>query len=346
VNFAAAAASFTLYLEAERRSSPRTVEAYREDVASLGAFLGERRPAALDDVAEIDVYLLRGWLGVLARKHAASSLQRKVAAIRTWMRWLRRRGVIAACPADELATPTVRRGLPTLLSVDAAKEVIESVQGEQPKEARDRAILELLYGSGIRVSELCSLNTDSVNLGDRSARVLGKGSKERVVPLGAACTAALARWLELRGLELRGRELRASMGYPRRGTQDPRALFLTARGRRIYPRAVQQLVRTYGALGAARADLHPHALRHACATHMLDGGADLRAIQELLGHASLSTTQKYAHVSMEHLLRAYDAAHPLAHASAHASPRASPRASPPASPPASPRPPPRARPGK
>jgi integrase/recombinase XerC len=169
---------------------------------------------------------------------------------------------------------------------------------------RDRAVLELLYGSGLRVSELCALDVHSVDLAGASARVVGKGRKERIVPLGRACVAALSRWLEQR----------PRMVHPRTGTQDPRALLLTARGARLYVRAVQALVHRYGASGAGRADLHPHALRHTCATHMLDGGADLRAIQELLGHASLSTTQRYAHVSMEHLLRVYDAAHPLARA--------------------------------
>jgi integrase/recombinase XerC len=297
-------AAFARHLEAGRRASPRTVEAYGEDLAGLAAFLRERASPALHDVRAIDVHALRGWLGALARKHAASSIARKLAAIRTWMRWLRRRGIIDRCPADELATPKVRRGLPTLLSVDAAKEVVETPRDDTPLGARDRAILELLYGSGLRVSELCALDLDAVDLAGCSARVLGKGRKERVVPLGGKCVAAVARWLEQR----------PRIVHPKKGTQDPRALFLTSRGARLYVRAAQLLVRVYGASGAGRADLHPHALRHTCATHMLDGGADLRAIQEMLGHASLSTTQRYAHVSMEHLLRVYDAAHPLARA--------------------------------
>jgi integrase/recombinase XerC len=220
------------------------------------------------------------------------------------MRWLRRRGHIAACPADQLATPKVKRGLPTLLSVDAAKEVVEAPHGDGPTVERDRAMLELLYGSGLRVSELCGLDLTAVDLAGATARVLGKGSKERTVPLGAPCVKALSSWLQVR----------SQMAHPKTGAIDPRALFLTARGARMYSREINRLVSRYGAEGAGRADLHPHALRHTCATHMLDGGADLRAIQELLGHASLSTTQRYAHVSMEHLLRVYDAAHPLARA--------------------------------
>ncbi|HEX3769961.1 MAG TPA: tyrosine recombinase XerC [Polyangiaceae bacterium] len=294
--------AFARYLEGERRASPRTVTEYRRDLEGLAAFARERNPQAAGDVRDIDVYLLRGWLAVLARKHAASSVARKVAAARTWMRWLRRRGHVTSCPADELATPKVRRGLPTLLSVDAAKQVVEVPAGDTPLSLRDRALLELLYGSGLRVSELCGLDLTDVDVPGATARVLGKGRKERMVPLGRLCVEAIEKWVAAR----------PGVVHPKRRTQDPRALFLSARGARLYVRMVQKLVRAYGGAGAGRADLHPHALRHTCATHMLDGGADLRAIQEMLGHASLSTTQRYAHVSMDHLMRVYDAAHPLA----------------------------------
>jgi integrase/recombinase XerC len=297
-------AAFLRHLSGERRASPRTVTEYGRDIEGLAVFARERGSKAADDVRAVDVYLLRSWLATLARRHAPSSISRKVAATRTWMRWLRRRGHVTSCPADELATPKVRRGLPTLLSVDAAKEVVEVPESETPAGLRDRAILELLYGSGLRVSELCGLDLNAIDLAGATARVLGKGSKERVVPLGRACVEALQRWLVMR----------PRMLHPRRKTQDPRPVFLTTFGARVYPRAVHKLVRAHGASGAGRGDLHPHALRHTCATHMLDGGADLRSIQEMLGHASLSTTQRYAHVSMEHLMRVYDAAHPLARA--------------------------------
>jgi integrase/recombinase XerC len=295
-------AAFLRYLEGERRASPRTVAEYGRDIEGLAAFVRERGSAAAGDVTAIDVYLLRAWLAGLARRNAASSVARKIAAVRTWMRWLRRRGHIQVCPADDLATPKVRRGLPTLLSVDAAKEVVEAPPSDTPAGMRDRAILELLYGSGLRVSELCGLDIEAVDLPGASARVLGKGRKERIVPLGRASVEAVVRWLQVR----------PGMVHPRRKTQDPKALFLTVFGARMYVRSVHKLVRRHGAAGAGRADLHPHALRHTCATHMLDGGADLRAIQEMLGHASLSTTQRYAHVSMEHLMRVYDSAHPMA----------------------------------
>jgi integrase/recombinase XerC len=295
-------AAFLLYLRAERNASPRTVTEYGRDIAGLAEFARERDSPAWLDVRAVDVHLLRAWLGRLSRRHVASSIARKVAAVRTWMRFLRRRGMHATCPADELATPKVRRGLPTLLTVDAAKEVVEAPSLDTAVGVRDRAVLEFLYGSGLRVSELCALDLDAIDLASASARVVGKGQKERIVPLGSKCRHALARWLGVR----------PTMVHPARQTQDPRALFLTTRGARLYVRTVGKLVHAQGAAGAGRADLHPHALRHTCATHMLEGGADLRAIQELLGHASLSTTQRYAHVSMDHLMRVYDESFPLA----------------------------------
>ena len=299
-----ALAGFLSHLESERRVSPHTRDAYGRDLASLVVFAREKRSEKESDhVGSIDLYVLRSWLGGLARTHAASSVARKIAAARTWMRWLRRCGAIATNPAEELATPKVRRPLPTFLSVDAAAQVVEVADADTAAALGDRAVLELLYGSGLRVGELSRLDLDGVDIPGASARVLGKGGKERMVPMGSKCVAALTRYLA---------EARPILVNTRTGAQDPRAFFLSSRGRRLGVRAVQRLVHRYGALGAGRADLHPHALRHTCATHLLDGGADLRAIQELLGHASLSTTQRYTHVSMEHLMRVYDAAHPLA----------------------------------
>ncbi len=300
MKLAEARAAFLVHLETERRASRHTVLAYGRDVGSLVDFFLARGRGP-DDVRAVDLYALRAWLGQLAREQAASSVARKVAAVRTWMRWMRRHGILDTSPAEELASPKVRRTLPTFLSVDAAEQVMEAPD-ESALGKRDRAVLELLYGSGLRVGELARLNREDVDLGVPAARVLGKGGKERIVPLGRACVEAL------RAHEL----VRSAFVHPKTGAQDARALFLAKRGARLGVREVQKLVQRYGALGAGRADLHPHALRHTCATHMLDGGADLRAIQEMLGHASLSTTQRYTHVSMEHLLKVYDAAHPLA----------------------------------
>ncbi len=310
MDFDAAVASFVSYLRSERNASVHTISAYDRDVRALVSFLRERKALAEEAPVPLgvcDLYALRGHLGLLARTHAPPSIARKIAAIRAFFRFLVDRGVLPSNPADELANPKVRRPLPTFLSVDAAKEVVEAPGAtgslQNPMIARrDRAALELLYGAGVRVSELTGLDLADIDLGSRRARVLGKGRKERMVPFGEAAAAAVAAYLAVR----------PTFAHPRTGDLHPTALFVSVRGRRLPVRAVQLFVQAYGASGAGRADLHPHALRHTCATHLLDGGADLRSIQEVLGHASLSTTQKYTHVSVEHLLAVYDKAHPLA----------------------------------
>ena len=249
--------------------------------------------------------LLRRFLASFAGTNSPSTIARKIAALRAFFRHLHRNGEIADNPADRLRLPKVKRALPKPLSVVDAGEVVEVPdrgRADDPLRVRDRAMLELLYGSGLRVSELVGLDLARLDLGGKSARVLGKGNKERIVPFGEPCAQALERYLRIRG------ELRS----PRTGAQDPDALFLSRYGQRLTVRQVQYLVRRYGQLGGARPDLHPHALRHSCATHLLDAGADLRGIQELLGHASLSTTQRYTHVSIDRLLEVYDRAHPLA----------------------------------
>lgn len=296
-------ARFLAYLEGERRSSRHTVSAYRRDLEQLVRFAREKREEE-PRAGGLDILLLRGWLGTLARTHAPASIARKVAAARALLKYLQRRGEIDKNAAALLALPKVRRRLPTFLDVDAAAEVVETPGAETAEGLRDRAVLETLYGSGLRVSELCGLDLAHVDRqpGQASVRVIGKGDKERVVPLGSHSEAAIARYLERRD----------ELSDPKTGDRDPRALFLSRRGARLGVRRVQTLVHQYGALGAGRADLHPHALRHTCATHLLDGGADLRAIQKLLGHASLATTQQYTHVSIDHLLKVYDAAHPMA----------------------------------
>lgn len=291
---------FLVYLESERRSSRHTVAAYASDLEQLMSFAREKRRGNLAPV-DIDVLLLRGWLGTLARTCAPSSVARKIGAARAFFRHLRRRGEVEKNPAAELSLPKVRKPLPTFLNVDAASEVMDAPGRHSAEDLRDRAMLELLYGSGLRVSELVGVDIEHLDL-PSTVRVIGKGNKERIVPVGSHAAAALERYLARR------REL----AHPKTGALDERALFLSRLGKRIGVRRVQTLVHGYGALGAGRADLHPHALRHTCATHLLDGGADLRAIQKLLGHASLKTTQRYAHVSIDHLMKVYDAAHPLA----------------------------------
>ena len=232
---------------------------------------------------------------------------------------MKRKGHSRVNPAEQLASPKVRRELPTFLSAEDAASLVESPDvdnvANRPATSnvararrdalvlRDRALLELLYGGGLRVAEACGLDLGQLSLwSERTARVLGKGRKERIVPLGRKAAEALAAWLALRG----------ALAHPRTRFLDPHAVFVSTRGRRLSSRVVQLLVRRYGLAAVGRTDLHPHALRHTCATHLLDGGADLRVIQEMLGHASLSTTQRYTHVSVAHLLKVYDAAHPLA----------------------------------
>jgi integrase/recombinase XerC len=321
---------FLVHLADERRASVNTVSAYGRDLDALLAFVDSRadalparrprRAGSPPPSATLDLFLLRAWLGDLARTCKPSSVARKIASVRSFGRWMKRQGHSRVNPAEQLASPKVRRELPTFLSADDAASVMEapepgnagdripSTEAERVRRQavalRDRALLELLYGGGLRVAEACGLDIGQLSEGEGTARVLGKGKKERIVPLGKKALEALAAWFAVRG----------ALHHPRTRFVDPHAVFLSTRGRRLNARAVQLLVRRYGILAVGRTDLHPHALRHTCATHMLDGGADLRVIQEMLGHASLSTTQRYTHVSVAHLLKVYDAAHPLAKA--------------------------------
>lgn len=298
---------FAEYLEHERRSSRNTVLAYRRDLTSLESFLQQRleRSPLLSDVTRIS---LRSWLGTVGEALAPASIARKLSSVRALYVFLRRTGEVRENPAALLQSPKLSRGLPLVLRPEAAAEVVESPglgpSGSDVEKLRDCVFLELLYGSGLRVSELWALDLEAVNLRACEVRVLGKGRKERIVPVSGKALEALAAYLPRR------REL----SHPKTGFCDPKALLLTARGQRLGVRRIQALVQRYGALGAGRPDLHPHVLRHSCATHLLEGGADLRVIQELLGHSSLSTTQRYTHVSLDQLLTVYDKAHPLARA--------------------------------
>jgi integrase/recombinase XerC len=308
---------FVAHLAGERRASAHTVAAYERDLRQLQAFVAERlgRGPALQDV---DKLTLRAWLGQLTRAHGTSTIARKLASVRAFFKYLSRSDPSRENPAEGLATPRVRRPLPLVLGTDAAANVMnaprdrlaasESPAGGLALDAdwarltRDRLILELLYGCGLRVHELAALDHDALALDAGSLQVLGKGRKERRVPVGRACQAAYDEYLKARPL----------LCHPKTGARDPRALLLSRHGRRLGIRQIQNLVKRHGTVGADRPDLHPHALRHTCATHMLEGGADVRVIQEFLGHQSLSTTQRYTHLSIERLLRVYDESHPLA----------------------------------
>lgn len=302
---AAAIQLYVTHLRDERRASPHTVDAYARDLEQLRTHLEGQlgRSAALRD---IDKVRLRAWLGAVAAGRSPGSVARKLSSVRTFYAFLLRRGAVATSPAALLSRPKLRRKMPLVVGVDAAQQIMEASlerrDAEERERLRDAALLELLYGAGVRVSELTGLCIADVDLDEASVRVLGKGRKERIVPLGSKAGLAVAAYLAVR-MEFRN---------PRTHEQDPKALFLGRLGRRLGVRQVQNIVHRCGALGAGRPDLHPHALRHTCATHMLEGGADLRAIQEMLGHASLSTTQIYTHLSLDRILEVYDRAHPLA----------------------------------
>ncbi len=286
---------FLTYLHTERDVSPHTLAAYRSDLAQLLVFAVREQGEAVS-AQGIDHLLLRRYLAGLAKDTKKSSIGRKLAAIRSFFRFLLRRGTIAKNPAELIATPKKEQRLPLHLDIDQATTLMEAPDDGQKYALRDRAILELLYSSGLRVSELTGLNIGELDLAGGMVRVTGKGGKERIVPVGSRALAALQEYLDERSDDA-----------------DRGALFLNTRGGRINRRSVARVVDAHVMKIAAFKRISPHTLRHTFATHMLEGGADLRAIQELLGHASLSTTQKYTHVSIDRLMEVYDKAHPKAH---------------------------------
>jgi len=296
----AAADAFAVHLDRVRRLSPATVRAYRSDLRDLSNSIGD---ASLGDV---DLEMLREWLWhATQRGDARSTLARRAAAARSFFAWAKDEEHISIDPSLRLMAPKRGRTLPAVASKEGMRELLEAharaASDGDPAALRDHATLELLYGSGMRVSELCGLDVDDLDLERATARVLGKGAKERVVPFGRPALDAISAYLT------RGRPVLLA----RAATPSP-AVFLGARGGRTGPRAVYTLVaRALGPLVGADA-VGPHALRHSAATHLLDGGADLRAVQEILGHASLGTTQIYTHVSAERLTATYRLAHPRA----------------------------------
>jgi integrase/recombinase XerC len=299
-------AAFERHLTAERGLSAHTVRAYLGDVAAL---LEHACACGLDDVAGLDIHVIRAWLGA---QHASgmtrATLARRAAAARAFTALGYSRGWLASDPGPLLATPKAVRHLPDVLGQDQIAAVLAAGEAApqdaaEPREAaiaaRDTAIMELLYASGIRVSELCGLDVGDIDDGRRTVRVLGKGNKERVVPIGVPAARAVRRWQET------GRPLLVTEG-------SGAALYLGARGGRLDPRTARRVVHARIAAAGSVPDAGPHGLRHSAATHLLEGGADLRSVQEILGHASLSSTQIYTHVSVERLLAAYRQAHPRA----------------------------------
>jgi integrase/recombinase XerC len=288
-------AVFCRHLDTERNVSPHTIAAYRRDLEQLTAFVALETGGSAG-VGDVNHLLLRRYLALLGKRAKKSSVGRKLAAIRSFFRFLVRQGMVANNPAELIATPKKENRLPFHLDIDQVTTLVEAPQEDDKHALRDRAILELLYSCGLRVSELTGLAIGDLDLSGGMVRVLGKGGKERIVPVGSRAIEAIRGYLQGRG------EL---------GGSGP--LFLNTRGQRINRRSVARIVDLHVLRIAAFKRISPHILRHTFATHMLEGGADLRAIQELLGHASLSTTQKYTHVGIDRLMEVYDKAHPKAH---------------------------------
>ena len=279
--------AFLQFLRAERGASPHTLRAYQHELETLTSWLGERRRALLSATTGD----LRAYLASLPRS-APATTRRRIAAYRTFYRWAVSSGRVEASPAERLRGPRVPSRVPRVLQVGESACVVEAPAQEGWYQLRNRAALELAYGAGLRVSELASLDLDDVDLRDQLVLVRhGKRRKQRRVPFGEPAVAALEAWLEVRG------------------PSTSAALFLNRYRDRLRARSLHRITRDAGRKHGV-SGLHPHALRHSCATHLLAGGADLRAIQEQLGHVSLSTTQRYAHVSMERLLAVHAASHP------------------------------------
>jgi len=296
---------FIYYLSVEKNASPHTCRCYQRDLEGFEDFL-ESSGMYLNSTGEVEIekadrIAIRKYLSFLHRKNKKSSIARKISTLRSFFKYLVREQVIPSNPAKSVSTPKVEKTLPTTLTVDEAFRLMESPKmisekfagGSREKVLRDRAILELLYSSGLRVGELVGVNLNELNLDLGIVRVMGKGRKERIVPVGVKAIEALKAYLEERGT-LKGDE----------------PIFVNSFGGRLTSRSVGRLVKKYTRQSGIFRRVSPHSLRHTFATHLLDAGADIREIQEMLGHSSLSTTQRYTHVSMGKLMEVYDKAHP------------------------------------
>ena len=286
--------AFLAHLRHERRLSPRTVEGYGRDLTVLAAWL---RDAGVGDWAAVTEHHVRGFVGARRRKGVSGrSVQRGLSALRSLYRYLLREGLVRGNPGQGVRPPKTPRRLPATLDPDQLGQLLD-VPVDTPLGLRDAAIVELFYSSGLRLAELVGLDLGDVDRGDAMVEVTGKGSKTRRVPVGRLALEALQRWLTVRT------DLAAA---------DERALFVSERGHRLHPRTIQARLRHLALERGAARSLHPHLLRHSFASHLLESSGDLRAVQELLGHANISTTQIYTHLDFQHLAQAYDQAHPRA----------------------------------
>lgn len=279
--------AFSDHLKFEKSSSPHTLKNYLSDLEQFFTFLGHKK------MREVTLLHIRSYVSSLFGKIQPSSIVRKVSALRSFFRFLVKQNFLEKSPAEGLNLPKVPKKLPRFLIQDEAKALMESVEESQKSNLRNTAILELLYGAGLRVSELTQLNMNSIDLEEAWVKVKGKGNKERIVPLGKKAMESLQKYLK-------------------NCAQKEGPLFMNSSGKRLTVRTVQRLVKGSALKTGLRKRTTPHTLRHSFATHLLEEGADLRGIQELLGHSSLATTQKYTQVSVQHLMEIYDKAHPRA----------------------------------
>ena len=296
-----------------RDVSRHTVTAYENDVATFLKHTSRIRQKPVDALGpgDVDAFAIRAFLGELHKQRISStSSARKLSAIRTFVRFLRREDLIEDDPSALVAAPRKPETIPAHLTIDEMTKLLEMPDSSNPLGRRDRAILELFYASGLRLSELVGLDMEDVNLSARMVRVMGKGRKERLVPFNTSTADALRAWLKDRNATGQRAEGKGQTKRAARAAAAP--LFLNYRGGRLSTRSVDRVVRRYVALCGAKFGISPHALRHSFATHLLANGADLRAIQELLGHARLSTTQRYTHVNAQQLIDVYKKSHPRA----------------------------------
>ena len=297
-----------------RDVSPHTLAAYENDIVGFLQHTAQIRQKSVDALgaSDVDAFAIRAFLGELHRQRiSAASSARKLSAIRTFVKFLRREDLLEDDPSTLVASPKVPETIPAHLTVDEMNRLLEMPDSSNPLGRRDRAILELFYASGLRLSELVGLDIEDVNLSGRMVRVLGKGRKQRLVPFNSSTADAIRTYLKDRAAANLAASLKpGARSRERRAARAP--LFLNYRGERLSARSVDRLVRRYVAECGAKFGISPHALRHSFATHLLANGADLRAIQELLGHARLSTTQRYTHVNAQQLIDVYKKSHPRA----------------------------------
>ena len=300
MDLADAIAQFCRWLENEKGYSPHTLSGYRRDLQEFSSRLGDSITAGALSSTQVSRFIIG-----LHGRNGPSTVARKLSSLRSFFKFLQRRSIIATSPMDNISGPKVGKSIPNFLTVDQVFALLEAPAESDRFTHRDQAILELLYSTGIRVAELVAADLDDLDLKGEMLRVRGKGNKERLVPVGRPAVEAITAYQRGERTALLAERLAKGK------TVDDQALFLNNRGGRLTTRSVERFVDKYGQRAGIQTPVTPHALRHSFATHLLEMGADLRSVQELLGHASLSTTQKYTHLTLDHLSRIYDSSHPL-----------------------------------